>query len=467
MSANQVVGPGASPAAPAHPSARKGSRVLLRWSLLLGLLSVGYLLGAAVMFFDLPSAGFLSKAFVGARAWSERERVLATAVDPTALSNNAHQIDKPGKTFDGFTLFSIASFSGSRAPVMLMNMRRDLVHVWDASFSTIWPNPPQAHARIDGSFVCVFGTHLYPNGDLLAVFHGLDRSTNGYGLAKLDRDSKVIWKYSANVHHDVDVSEDGTIYALQQQIVQQMPAGLEFIRTPCLVDDLVRLSPSGNLLGKPIPILEAFRDSPYAPLLSALGAPYDMETEPSPPAERFLDGLRRWDALHTNSVKVLTRQLAPKFPLFKAGQVLISMRTLDVIAVLDPDTGAIVWAARGPWRAQHDPQFLENGHLQIFDNFGSPKGSRVLEYDVRTQTLPWSYCGENSTPFRTKERGMSQRLPNGNTLILNSDGGEVLEVSHEKEVVWTCSFPGRFVSTARRYSPDDMRFLKGAPRALP
>src|SRR5438105_4191446 len=92
----------------------------------------------------------------------------------------------------------------------------------------------------------------------------------GHGLVKLDKDSNILWSYAAGVHHDVDVAADGTIYAIQQETVHSMPDGLGFIPTPCLVDSLILLTPDGKLKGKPIPLLEAFRDSPYAALLQSL-----------------------------------------------------------------------------------------------------------------------------------------------------------------------------------------------------
>jgi hypothetical protein len=153
--------------------------------------------------------------------------------------------------------------------------------------------------------------------------------------------------------------------------------------------------------------------------------------------------------------------------MFKGGQLLISLRHLDTIAVLDPDSAKVVWAARGPWQAQHDPTFLDNGHLLLFDNSGSPRGSRVLEYDPYTQAFPWSYPGENGTPFLSRIRGMSQRMPNGNTLIVNSDAGEVFEVTLAKEVVWSCSCGRVELNRARRYTADQLRFLKGDQRARP
>jgi hypothetical protein len=62
---------------------------------------------------------------------------------------------------------------------------------------------------------------------------------------------------------------------------------------------------------------------------------------------------------------------------------------------------------------------------------------------------------------------MSQRLPGGNTLIANSEGGEILEVTQSKEVVWSFSVKGVFITSARRYSPDQLHFLKGDQRARP
>jgi hypothetical protein len=335
-------------------------------------------------------------------------------------------------------------------------MRGDVVHEWTASFNHIWPNPTHVRTPVDDAKTYFFSAHLFANGDLLAVFHGGNDTPYGYGLVKLDKDSKVLWKYSANVHHQVDVDEKGTIYALKQEFLHRAPDGLEYISTPVLVDTVVTLSPDGQELTT-IPILEAFRDSAHATLLALL------DRTPRPGGPPFLNqskaANRYWDISHANSVKVLTPALAPRFPMFKAGQVLLSLRELDIIAVLDPQSRSIVWATCGPWRKQHDAQFLDNGRLLIFDNSGSRMtGTRVLEYDPRTQVFPWVYA----STINTHEKGMGQRLPNGNTLVCNS-GGELFEVTPAKELVWQCSSHGH---SARRYAAESLSFLKGQ-RARP
>jgi hypothetical protein len=442
-------------------------RGVLSYSLaLVGILSFSYLLGAAVIYFELPSSAFLKKAFGGARAWKEREEVISRPPATGVPLSHPSRIDKPGKTCDGFTLCTYAAMGNLNTQAFLLNMRGDVVHKWSLVLSQVWPNSTPVQTTANDSLVGSFGCYLYPNGDLLVVLHGMEQAIRGHGLIKLDKDSKVLWAHAGNVHHDVDVAPDGTIYAVEHASVDEMPKGLDHIPTPTLVDSLVKLSRGGKPLSSPIPLLEAFRDSRYASLLDSLAPLNRRALSQGLLMPRLIDHLRPTDALHTNCVHYLTSELAPRFPLFKAGQVLISMRHLDAIAVVDPDKKSVVWAARGPWQAQHDAHFLPNGHILIYDNLGSPLGTRVLEYDPTTQAFPWSYSGENHGAFFSDTRGMSQRLPNGNTLVVNSQGGELLEVTPDKEVVWTSILPG-FINFGRRYRPEELHFLKGDVRARP
>jgi Arylsulfotransferase (ASST) len=441
-----------------NPSLR---RKLLFFCLLFGVASLSYVLGAAVMVFHLPTSEFMLNSFIGARAVYDKENAKFDE-NPTPVKPD--NIDKPDKTFDGFTLCMTATERGPNTEALLINMAGDVVHKWGIDFSKVWSKPPHLSARVQDVRVAFFDGHLYPNGDLLVVFQGTEDEANGYGLAKLNAKSEVIWKYAQNCHHDVDVGEDGTIYAMKHVKMKEMPRGLEHILTPCLVDYLVVLSDKGKEVEekqKPIPILEAFRDSKYAPLLCMLDQPGIFGRGADFPVAGIGDAVRRMDVLHLNSVKVLTKKLAPKFPMFKEGQLLISMRHLDTIAVMDPDpeSGKLVWAARGPWRGQHDPQFLDDGRLLLFDNLGAPSGSRVLEYDLKNNSFPWSYAGEGWAPFYSQERGMAQRLPNGNTLVVNSQGRQILEVTRSKEVVWSHTCAG-MVHLGRRFSADQLPFLK-------
>src|SRR5262249_36811864 len=131
-----------------------------------------------------------------------------------------------------------------------------------------WPHAPHIKDPIADGQIHWFRCHLYPNGDLLAIYHADGDTPYGYGLVKLDKDSKLLWAYPGRVHHDLDVGEDGTIYTLTQKLESKAPAGLEYLPTPYIADSLVVLSPEGRELDN-IPLLEAFANSPYALALAS------------------------------------------------------------------------------------------------------------------------------------------------------------------------------------------------------
>jgi hypothetical protein len=434
-------------------------RVWTPYISVLGLLFISFIAGAAVIFFRFPLSELLSKAFMGTRAWAEAHQVVEAPSRGEISSISGGTVDETSKTFDGFTLYACASVSSPNTQISLINMRREVVHQWSVSFSGIWPSPPQFNGRhINDSKVCIFGCHPFANGDLLVVFHSLEFQARGCGLAKVDKDSKLIWSYAANIHHDVVVGDDGIIYAIDQRPVYSRPRELESVPLPWFVDYLVMLSPDGKEVNEPISILDALRNSPYSKLLTPLETPITPVAKGALTDKDLKDLREAQNVLHTNSVSVLSREMASKFPNFKAGQVLLSMRSLDAIAVLDPPTGSIVWGACGPWHFQHDAQFLNNGHMLLFDNLGSPHGSRVLEFEPQSASFPWSYPEFGNAPFKSGVRGMAQRLPNGNTLIVNSEEKQMFEVTQNHEVVWNFNAKD-FITTARRYSHDQLSFL--------
>jgi hypothetical protein len=443
---------------------------------ILGLAGLCYVFGAAVMFFQLPSSDFLYQAFTGSKAWHERGKPeLNPFAPPDVEVREGVTVDRPGQTYDGFTL--VTTTRGARAA--LVDMRGKVVHQWELPFSRAWPNPPHVQSPLGDEQVHWFRCHLFPNGDMLTVYQAENDTPSGYGLVKLNKDSQVIWKFEERVHHDLDVDERGTIYTLSHQLKTKAPTGLEYLPTPYVADSLVVLSPDGQKLAS-VSIEEAIRDSPYSLLLSTGIAEQATPKDPARLKSSFEDLLQpaKGDLFHANSVKVLTEAYARKFPLFQAGQVLISLRSLNCLAVLDVAKRRVVWAALGPWRIQHDADFLDNGHLLVFDNHGWDKGCRVIEYDPVTQAMPWVYSAADSDPFHAGFRGMKQSLPNGNVLIVDPESRRLFEVTRGKEVVWEyfCPIPPvapnqqaatRAITGARRYNADDLIFMKGVARARP
>jgi len=116
---------------------------------------------------------------------------------------------------------------------------------------------------------------------------------------------------------------------------------------------------------------------------------------------------------------------------------------VGLLAVWDLDKDTFTWAQKHDPGGQHDPEILPNGHLIYFDNFRNKRYSVVAEFDPVTDEVAWDYRGTAEQPFHSATCGTQQRLPNGNTLITESDGGRAFEVTAEGEIVWEFYNPER------------------------
>jgi len=302
--------------------------------------------------------------------------------------------------------------SGHAPRAVLMDRDGGIVHAWSFAYEDVYESLPGAFLPPVSATACWRRARLLPGGDLLAIYEG-------HALIRLDRESRLIWSYAGKCHHDLDLDEAGNIYVLTREagILPRLHPD-----EPVLLDFVTRLDPDGHFLGK-IPLLEAFENSPYADWL------------PAPPVAG--------DIFHTNSLELLDGRLADRSPAFRAGNILISVRELDMIAVLDPRAETIVWAARDDWSRQHEPTVLANGHLLLFDNQGCEGRSRVVEFDPVSMDIVWQYANSPETPLYSKTCGAARRLANGHTLIVESDNGRVLEVTDGRRIVWEYYNPYR------------------------
>jgi hypothetical protein len=313
----------------------------------------------------------------------------------------------PAAVSDGLNLY----VSGHAAEAVLMDMKGGTLHRWRYPLRRLWPDlaaDPQM-AKVE----YWRRAYLYPNGDLLGIYEGL-------GIVKLDAASRVLWAHRGGTHHDLFVTADGTIYTLDREgkIIPRINPD-----KGVLEDFVTVLDPNGKVLRK-ISILESFESSPYASLLQRMP--------------------RDGDIFHTNTLEVLDGRFADRNPAFRKGNLLISVLKLDTLAVLDPERRTIVWARTGGWRRQHQPTFLDDGHLLLFDNTGAGAGrSRVVELDPATGKTVWQFGGTPAEDLFSKTLGSCQRLPNGNTLITESENGRALEVTRDKRVVWEFYNPHR------------------------
>ncbi len=323
-----------------------------------------------------------------------------TALAPTAHSGVTKH--DSARAHPGMNLY----ISGHASEAVLMDMDGRVRHRWSVDFDVLWPGyEPPDYVRITGHQYWR-RVHAFPNGDLLALHEGI-------GLVKLDHDSTVRWKRRDNYHHDFAVTGDGLIYALNRTMEPRAATSGE---EPFLMEPILSvLSADGDELRR-IPLLPCFENSSYAPMLNRLPGSGDL--------------------FHENTIQVFDGSLAERSPLFAAGNVLISIWTLDVIAIINPDEQRVLWALTGLWRRQHESTLLPDGNLIVFDNRGNRGGSRILEFDPFTQEIAWTYAPENPADFHSEWCGGLQRLSNGNTLITETNAGRAFELTPSHEIVW-------------------------------
>ena len=163
------------------------------------------------------------------------------------------------------------------------------------------------------------GSYLYPDGSILLNFQ--DNSfPYGSGLVKLDKDSRSSGRSngtpittSPSTTMASSGSRRSTIGPRASRSRQSQPWYYE--------DTILKVSPDGKILDE-ISVLEALREWPG---LTSITYNEDVQV-----------AIRSNDPTHLNNVEPLPRAMAAAFPQFAPGDLLISLRNMNTIAVLDP-----------------------------------------------------------------------------------------------------------------------------------
>jgi hypothetical protein len=321
-------------------------------------------------------------------------------------------------SFQGLNLYN----SRDLTTAYLMDMSGNIVHSWT---SRIGEHDGWHHIE------------LLKNNDLLAIVK--DKT-----LVKLNSSSKVKFNVAGRFHHDVAIAENQDIYTLVRKDDLVFHCGLPL---PILNECIVIVSPQGKIkreirLYKIVNKKFHFGLSASSKkMLSIYGYILNVKNYKEILTRRqrghfIFDEDSPFDIFHANSIEIIDRNIDG---LCKKGDLLISIRQLNLIAVLDIKKEEIIWSwGPGKLLRQHHPTLLENGNILVFNNrsFTKRRYSRVVELNPLTRLIVWEYKSHPPQRFFSPSRGGSQRLPNGNTLITNSDSGQVFEVTRDGEVVW-------------------------------
>lgn len=283
---------------------------------------------------------------------------------------------------------------------------------------------------------------LLPNGRLMALFGA--RGLPGH-LAEFDWDGRETWNYvpANEAHHDFWPTERGTVLLICT--VSLPPAMLARISDPArreagvYGDELIEVDRERRVLWRWVQHehLDVNRCNPVPANRNWMGG-------------RDNNTISDWT--HTNTIQELpaNRWFDGGDLRFKPGNILQCLRQLDTICIVDREGGEVVWSYTGDYNGglsgPHEPRMIEkglpgDGHILLFDNGASPYRdlahcgcSYVLEVNPVDNSLAWVYDAGHF--FFSRFTASCQRLPNGNTLVLESLCRRLFEVTPEKKIVW-------------------------------
>jgi len=345
----------------------------------------------------------------------------------------------PERTAPGYSLYSIRY----RCRAELIDLDGTLVNAWEQQPCQFWSTA----VLLPSGYLLVTG-----QDPVSADEEGLDAMY----LLRLGWDGHVVWKVSIPAHHDAELTPRGRILTLVAHY-RSVPA----IYPDARVKDelLTLLSPAGKVLER-ASILDMLQRTPELLRIRRVAA-------------RRHGGRREVELFHANSVEWMHRpELAARSPIYGENNLLTCLRNQDVIAIFDWARKRLVWAwGRGELEFPHHPTVLDDGHILVFDNGLRSGRSRILEVDPLSDRIVWQYVGSDRAPFFSKNRGSNQRLPNGNTLIADSDSGRAFEVTPGGEIVWEFLVPYRSddghratLERIHRYPRSEIDALRSAPR---
>ena len=317
-----------------------------------------------------------------------------------------------GQVQPGVTL--LAGLFGTKLGFRLFAADGTLIHEWPTNVFDIAPEEKKYHFD-----ALTHGEVLLPNGDVIA-------NIVGRGLFRMDRCGRVLWRNKDQTHHSVALDDAGHVWAPGKRSGYNVP---EIADKPFTFDVVYEFDAETGKILSEIDLVETMMKSGLPGITPSAGT--DLG-----------------DIFHLNDVEPLSASMAAAFPMFRAGDLLISSRNLNEIWVLDSETHLIKWWFQGPMIGQHDPDFNPDGSITLLDNhpggvanaengrLGRIGGSRIIAIDPATKTYKVTYRSGPKNDFYTERRGKHQLQENGNLLITETDIGRVFEATPAGDIVW-------------------------------
>jgi hypothetical protein len=374
------------------------------------------------------------------QAWNQAE-VLFDVESPNRLGDQAYdregvQLNRPDDMEPGLTFLTHFWLQGrGDATLQLIDRNGQTVHRWPVEKDELFQN--SLSGRADTERAHVHGSLLLPDGDVIFNLRYV-------GTARVDACGEVQWILNERGHHSIAQTEDGNywISAVSQERRSQSgryPDGFPGFDTPVWLEKVIQVNEDGKKLSE----------------INILDVLYMNNLERHIAKARVADFK---DPTHLNDVEPLPSSMADEYPLFESGDLLISLRNIDLVFVLDPESLNVKWHKSAPFIWQHDPDFIGNGWIGVFDNNRDLTqrgtmlgGSRIIALRPAADSSEVLFPTEHADPFYTETRGKWQKLDDGNMLLTESNAGRVVEVDSAGRTVWEWVKPHHVVTKASRH----------------
>jgi hypothetical protein len=381
------------------------------------------------------------------------------------------------QAFDGYTFFAP---NGSRT-TYLIDMKKTTVHTW-------------THAKGVG-----YSCYLLPDGSVLRSTMVSNPQLGGGGatgiVERVSWEGAVLWNYTYSsstylAHHDICAMPNGNVILIAWEVktaAQAVAAGLKR-STVIWPDHLVEVQPTGSSGGNIVWQWHAWDHlvQDYDATKANYGVVADHPELFNINMGAGGLGIQGGDWMHINGLSYNAA----------LDQIVISSHTLNEVYVIDHSTTTAEAAthAGGRWGKGGDilyrwgmpanygaagskvfdvvhcavwiPEGVPGaGHIMAFNNGATQRRSVVVELappvdgngaytrDAGKAYGPasplWSYTASD---FFSNHLGSNQRLPNGNTFMVESTTGNMVECDAAGAVVWTYAKGGEIVR-AMRYAP--------------
>jgi hypothetical protein len=253
-----------------------------------------------------------------------------------------------------------------------------------------------------GRLKFLYGVAVWPDGSVI-----FNMQSGGRGIVKVDACSRILWSREGKFHHAISPTDDmRSFWTFGGDEQRFNPRLLELD------------AGTGNIL-RAIKMADVAAQNPRAQIFLL---------QPKPGGK---------DLTHPNDIEPLPAAYAAAFPMAKAGDLLISYRSTNLVYILDPDSLAIKWWRVGPWARQHDPDWEPDGRITVFNNNEVPGEtySNIVSIDPKTFQSEVILDGRNYD-FRSEIVGRHQLTPRGTMLITSGMQGRVFEVDAKGKVIF-------------------------------